>query len=139
MFELLELYLITKNYLKFDELFSNLNLDLTELDKSDNLIIWYLKVARQFFEGNVARGKELINEAVTYIKSNPNVTNYRLWSFAEMMKSDLYKAFEMTGDQKVCIDNFIAYIQNTMPNENKEKFEKGNHRLDSVIKQNIAG
>lgn len=130
--ELLEIYLANNETEKFTDLFKKIQNKKYQsiIDKYDNLIIFYLKIAKECFEGNVSKAKNIISEAIKYVQHNPNSINPTLWNFRELKTSEPYKNLEVNSDRKKYIDNFILFITNQLDQSKKERFINGDFRLD---------
>lgn len=121
---LLELYVIQKNFISFDEKISTLKKN--QLDSTDHLVTHYLIASRYLFDENLPPARNEIINAINYEKSNPTINPY-FWDYSDIKTCEAYT--KLTGDPKKIFDNFIAYLTNGLTPENKIRFEGGDFLL----------
>lgn len=130
--ELLELYLVNSEDEKFASLLTRFESKSKKyfLDKYDNVIIFYLKITKEIFDGNIRKAESLIREAIKYIQDHPGSIKPGLWGFEEIKAAGRYAELGSATDSKKYIDNFILFITNQLDQSKKERFINGDFRLD---------
>lgn len=126
LMNLLEAYLITKNVLKFDDIYPLL--DKIALDGKEKLISFYLQAVRYLLTQNMEQAKEKLGNCIQYINSNPDSLARLAWNFTDI-KNGYYKQLEKDADSKIIMDNFIKYLSKGLSPEEKTMFENGNFKL----------
>jgi tetratricopeptide (TPR) repeat protein len=122
---LLELYIIVKNFENFDNKID----DLLEsaISKSEKISYHYLKALRRLVEENIGKAKENIGKTVDYIRNNPSSLGAFSWNFNDIKESHVY--YQLEGETKYILDNFIKYLDQTMSDDDKIIFEEGDYLL----------
>lgn len=121
--ELLELYLIQKDFEKFNKKILLLEEDI--LDKRDNLIFLYLQIIAELIKEHIAEGKEKILLMIEFQKKNRDTRIN--WDFSDIKMCPAYNT--LTGDTKKYFDNTVKYLTVGMGEEEKTKFENGDYLI----------
>lgn len=128
--DLLELFLITRNFNGFDEKIGFLEKDSIELnDKRGQIICFYLNALSGFLKGHMNETREKIKKCVDFIAENSNSSVSLSWTFKTLKDSDTYKKIPNNPDKQL-FNNFMSYLEGTMPLENRTKFEEHNYYLN---------
>ena len=122
--ELLEIYLATKDFLKFDE--NIVILEKNILDKNDNLILFYLKISMELLREHLDDARLHIIQLIDFKTTNPN-TNFS-WDVRDLQGSPAFTGLR-DGEAKTILNNLILYLQSSMPPENRERFVRGDYVL----------
>jgi tetratricopeptide (TPR) repeat protein len=129
--ELLELYLIIGNFLKFDESIKNYNIGgmLKKIisEPEDELILNYLLSTRYLLVENLGEAKNFIRQAIKIREEKLSKNHRPLWDFNDLRTSNIYQG--LRGESRKILDNFLRYLENVLDEEQKEKFEKGNFSI----------
>jgi len=120
--EIMELYLIQKDFRKFDE--KNYLLDKNVLDRNDFLIIFYLRISRHLLKQHLEEAKEELKKLVDFRKANRDAT--MIWDFSDIKNSPAYIGMP-GGEAKNIFDNMVRYLYGGFSPEEKEKFENYNY------------
>lgn len=123
--ELLELYLIQKDFVSFDEKIKLL--EGNALDKKDYLMLFYLKISKDLLREHLAEAKEQITKLVDFKKKDPSILVS--WDFTDIQNSPPYIALPAGGEAKTIFVNLIQYLTPSMEEGNRDRFEGGNYSL----------
>ena len=121
---LLELYVIQKRFVDFDE--KSIIYEKNAEEDQDKLTLLFLKFSKKIMlQNNFDEIKSSIKDIVDYIKLHPKVLNKFNWSFDEMKTSDNFKDLEQ--NTKKYYINVEKYLQGNFEPEYKTKFENGDY------------
>lgn len=119
--DLLELYLIQRDFDKFDKKITLLEKE--SLDKKDDLMVLYLKIAKNLVKEHIADVRNDIDALVELRRKHKGILIG--WDFNDIKTSECYPK---TGDAKLIFDNLISYLTN-MTEEKKAIFESGEYTI----------
>lgn len=122
---LLEVYLLNKQYDKFSQKLPRLSGILIE--DRDKYVLFYLIALRYLLEQNLGTAKESIYESIAYSKDHVDSLESFSWDFSDLCNSDIYN--RLTGEAKTLLDNFIKFLGRRLTEEEKNKFLAGNYTL----------
>jgi tetratricopeptide (TPR) repeat protein len=129
--ELLELYLLIGNFLKFDETIKNYRVGGTLkkiiLEPEDELILNYLLSTRYLLVENLGEAKNFIRQAIKIREEKLSKNHRPLWDFNDLRASNIYQS--LNGESKKILSNFLMYLENVFDEEKREKFEKGDFSM----------
>lgn len=120
--ELLELYIIQKDFEKFNKKIVVLEGNI--LDKKDKLILLYLQIIFELIKEHISEAKEKIALLVEFQKLNRDVRIN--WDFSDIKMCSVYLSLG-NSDTKKYFDNSIKYLIQGMSEEEKIKFENGDY------------
>ncbi len=121
--DLLEVYLIVKNFRKFDERIKELGKLIIE--ESDTVTFHYLRAIRYLLVENLGEAKERIKNLINFTKENPRSLEIFSWEFDDIKNSDTYT--KLHGESKIIFDNLASYLDAKLNEEESQKFEGENY------------
>lgn len=121
--ELLELYLIQKDFEKFNRKITLLEKGI--LDKRDKLILFYLQIMAELLKEHISEAKEKILITTEFQKQNRDVRIS--WDFSDIKMCPAYSL--LAGDTKKYFDNTIKYLTALLNEEERTKFESGDYLI----------
>jgi len=102
---LTEIYLISRNDEAFEKMISKI--DCT--DKSENILVFYLRSAWDLLDENIGGSKKHLKELAVHITENPTDINKFSWSFSDIKGSDPYK--NLKGESKEILGLLINLLE----------------------------
>jgi tetratricopeptide (TPR) repeat protein len=120
-----EIYLISQDRNRFDEGLEGLARIIKE--NSEKLCLFYLKVARFILIEDMGSAKRELGSCINFVKNCPDALSHFLWNFKDIKNCAKYKLLQ--GEAKETMDNLISYLQKSLNDDQKNKFENGNYLL----------
>lgn len=125
---LMELYLIQKQFSDFDSLHERA-IKLS-VEASDIVKIHMLTATRYIVRQDIDMLKESIGRLVEYIKINAECLRSYAWEYADMKSSDTYKKLE--PQTKIYYTNIEKYLSGKLKPEEKTSFESGDYLISTA-------
>ncbi len=127
---LLEMYLLLKDFEKFDLKIKSLEKII--LEKTERAILFYLKILRFTLVEDLGKTRGLIKELVDFVREGDVVLTPSHWGFGDLQGSDVYlKELKTTGRGNI-LDNVVKYLNRSLSPDDRGQFESSNYELTAA-------
>ena len=115
---LAEIYLISRNDEAFEKMISKIDC----IDKSENILLFYLQSAWKLLDENIGGSKKYLKKLAVHIAENPTDINKFSWSFSDIKNSDPYK--NLKGESRETLDLLIDLLEKKEKKAEEDFIEK---------------